>query len=147
MDKVIENTKSTYQDYICLFKIGVFYCAYDKDAYVMSYLFNYKMRDKGEEKEVGFPVNSIDKIRERLKQEKINYIIVETKPECKIIEKEDLHNANKYNAIYVKARNHINLKVRLDALNKALVDMLETKEKNFKEVLGIIEEIIYNDDE
>ena len=141
MNKMIEATKRLYPEYICLFKIGTFYCAYNRDAYIMSYIFKYKIRDKKDAKEVGFPVDSVNKIKARLEQEKANYILVETSTEYSVSEKSDLNNSNKYNELYVKARNYVNYKLRVDAINKILLDMID--EKDFRKTLAKVEEILY----
>ena len=143
MNKMIDATKRLHPEYICLFKIGSFYCAYNRDAYIMSYLFKYKIRDKKDEKEVGFPVDSVNKIKARLEQEKVNYILVETRTEYDITEKCDLNNSNKYNDIYSKARNYVNYKLRVDSIYKILLDTIN--EKDFRKILAKVEEIVYEE--
>ena len=144
MNEIIDITKRLYPEYICLFKIGTFYCAYNKDAYIMSYIFKYKIRDKKDEKEVGFPIDSINKIKVRLEQEKVNYVLVETKGESNITEKVDLEGANRYDEIYIKARNYVSYKLRIDSINKILIDMID--EKNFRKILTKIEEVVYEEE-
>ena len=141
MNKMIETTKSLHEKYICLFKIGSFYCAYNRDAYIMSYLFKYKLQEKKEAKECGFPIDSINKIKARLEQEKVNYILVETRTEYDITEKCDLNNSNKYNDIYSKARNYVNYKLRVDSIYKILLDDINSKD--FRKILARVEEIVY----
>ena len=141
MNELIDSIKRLYPEYICLFKIGSFYCAYNKDAYIMSYIFKYKIRDKKDEKECGFPIGSIDKIKARLEQEKINYVLVETKNGANITEKVDLEENNKYNEFYVRARSYVNYKLRIDNVYKLLLDIID--EKDFRKILEKVEEIIY----
>ena len=144
MNEMIDVLKKLYPEYICLFKIGSFYCAYNKDAYIMSYLFKYKIRDKKDEKEVGFPVDSISKIKARLEQEKINYVLLETKNDYEVNEKIDLGDLNKYGELYSRAISYMNYKLRLDNLYKILVDMID--EKNFRKILTKIEEVVYEEE-
>ena len=141
MNKMIETTKSLHEDYICLFKVGSFYCAYNRDAYIMSYLFKYKLLEKKDAKECGFPVDSVNKIKARLENEKVNYILVDTKPEYSIVEKQDLNNANRYDKVYTRARNYINYKLRVDAIHKILLDDIDAKD--FRKTLAKVEEIVY----
>ena len=140
---MIEATKSLYEEYICLFKIGSFYCAYNRDAYLMAYLFKYKLRDKKNEKEVGFPVDSINKIKARLEQEKVNYILIDTKTEYRVTEKIDLNNSNKYKTLYSKARNYVNYKLRIETICKILLDSID--ETDFRKTLAKVEEIVYEE--
>lgn len=45
MNKMIETIKEIHTKDICLFKIGTFYHAYGRDAYILSYIFGYKIKD------------------------------------------------------------------------------------------------------
>ena len=141
MNKMIEETKKLHEKYICLFKFGTFYCAYNRDAYIMSYVFKYKLQDKKDAKECGFPIDSVNKIKAKLEDKKINYILVDTRPEYIIIEKSDLNNSNKYDEIYIKARNYVNYKLRIDSIYKILLDDID--EKNFRKILAGVEDIVY----
>ena len=143
MNKMIDTTKRLYEKYICLFKIGTFYCAYNRDAYIMSYLFKYKVREKRDEKETGFPVSSINKVKARLEAEKINYILVETSTEYDITEKVDLNNSNRYDNVYLKARNYVNYKLRVDAIYKILLDIIN--DKDFRKTLEKVEDVVYDE--
>ena len=44
MNKMIETIKEIHTKDICLFKIGTFYHAYGRDAYILSYMFGYKIK-------------------------------------------------------------------------------------------------------
>ena len=46
MNKMIETIKEIHTKDICLFKIGTFYHAYGRDAYILSYMFGYKIISK-----------------------------------------------------------------------------------------------------
>ena len=62
MNKMIETIKEIHTKDICLFKIGTFYHAYGRDAYILSYMFGYKIKDLEKNyKECGFPVSAISK--------------------------------------------------------------------------------------
>ena len=56
---------------LILRKIGGFYQAFVVDALIMSYLFNYKVINY----RCGFPINSINKVIEKLEELNINYIL------------------------------------------------------------------------
>lgn len=60
--------KYDYKEYIVLIKKGTFYTTYANDSYILNYLFEYHVSDNS----VGFPINSIEKVLKRLKNEKIN---------------------------------------------------------------------------
>ena len=63
---IVKNIKQIHPEYIALIKIGKFYYSYGKDAYIISYIFNYK---KIEENicVCAFPVSITKKIIAKIK--------------------------------------------------------------------------------
>ena len=59
--------------YIEIKNQGVFYNVYNEDAYIMYSLTNYRLTNG----RLGFPKNSIDRIKNILEENKINYIIID----------------------------------------------------------------------
>ena len=146
MNAMIETVKEVHKEDVCLFKIGSFYHTYGRDAYILSYMFGYKVKNIGESpKECGFPINVVSKIKARLENNKINYLVIDNRNNFEVDEKSDNGNLNRYSATYEKARNYINYKVRIDGINNFLLENLE--KKDFRKLLGKIEEIIYEDRE
>lgn len=68
----IKNRKS-----IILIKSGIFYETFNDDAYIMSYLFDYKIKNLSNFIMVGFPEKVIESIKDRLKKEKISYVVLD----------------------------------------------------------------------
>ena len=66
MNKVIQAIKEVSPNSVCVFKIGVFGHCYDKDACVMSYIFGYKIKSIDNNKECGFPLQSLNKVCAKL---------------------------------------------------------------------------------
>lgn len=66
-----------YNDCLLFFKYGNFYELFDKDAYIISKLFNYKISIISDNIKCGFPVNKLDDILNALDKEHINYFIVD----------------------------------------------------------------------
>ena len=70
-NKSIDGTN--YTDAIKIYKgAGKFVSVYNEDAWIFSYLFNYKIND---DSHVGFPDVALHKVIEKLHDEKISYII------------------------------------------------------------------------
>lgn len=67
MNKMIETIELLNKNNICLIKFGNFYHAYGKDAYILSYLFNYKIDLL--KNECGFPLVSLNKVMAKLEDE------------------------------------------------------------------------------
>ena len=78
MKDIIKTIKEIHKETICLFRVGTFYHCYNRDAYILSYFFHYKIkRLELNEVECGFPVASIGKITAKLENHKINYTIID----------------------------------------------------------------------
>ena len=41
---MVENIKKVHPSVIIFYEIGTFYYTYGKDAYIISYMFDYKLR-------------------------------------------------------------------------------------------------------
>lgn len=61
------------EKYIKLNKIGNFYQAIDEDALILWYVFKYKYKNE----KVGFPIKTLDKVKNKLEELHIHYKIDE----------------------------------------------------------------------
>ena len=96
--KVVDlyNTyKDNYKEYVIFIKIGNFYETYNNDAYIISTLMNYKVKNLSETIRVGFPINSLVKVLDKLNNSKVNYIVIEKEEIYKISIKKKFRD-NKY---------------------------------------------------
>lgn len=112
---------------LVLIKSGVFYETYNDDCKIMLDLFNYQIKNFKSFSRTGFPVNNIEKVREKLDEKEIDYMIVEN---ANVINIE--HKNNRYN-FYVNKRvdkrlykNHyqINFNEQLELINEYKKTML-----------------------
>ena len=71
--------KLDYKEYVILFKSGNFYISFDEDSVILNKVFNYKIVEMKNNIKVGFPLNNIDMVIDKLKELNINYMIVEDK--------------------------------------------------------------------
>ena len=62
---------------IIFVKIGNFFHMYGKDSYIISYFFGYKIKTVDGIPTCGFPINSINKIKSKLNELKLNKNIVD----------------------------------------------------------------------
>ena len=46
---MVKNIKEIHPKSLLLFKVGAFCEGYGKDSYIISYLFNYQVRQKGKD--------------------------------------------------------------------------------------------------
>ena len=90
MNKMIEEIKTINPKSICLYKDGTFYHVYGRDAVIMSCLFNYSIKEIGENhKECGFPIGALSKVVAKLQNLEINYLLIDRRNNYDVDEKED----------------------------------------------------------
>ena len=136
-----KTIKEVHNDYVCLYKVGAFYHAYEKDAILMSYLFGYYIKTvQNNISMIGFPKDSINKVMSKLENKKINYVLIDVKNNYDEDEKIDNGNLNTYNDIFEKAHKYIKIKRRIDKICENLT--YEIEKENIKDKLRRIEEII-----
>ena len=110
-------------------QVGKFIYAYGKDAYIMSYVFGYKVRLIENNIYVcGFPRNKIKNVMATLENKKINYIILDRRNSYRVDEKSDNKNLNKYDAYLDKAIKYVKRKQKIDYIYKYLIDNIEKDE-------------------
>jgi hypothetical protein len=139
---VILNIKKIHPKDIAIIKIGNFYYVYGKDAFIISYIFKYKLR-KVEEPNIyscAFPKNSYNKVIAKLENRKINYIVIDRRNNYEIDEELNNKNLNNYDEIYEKAHRYINLKARADNIYNYIINNIE--KDSTKNIIKKIEEIL-----
>ena len=115
-------------------KSGIFYETFDEDASILHYLFSYKMIDD----RVAFPSNSLDKVLEIIKENKINYVLINKEGK----QKEDFESDNNYEEILRRSLNRekiescfLDIIPKLEALDEEVVtrflEELESKVNSF----------------
>ena len=140
---IVKAIKQIHPEYIVLIKIGKFYYSYSKDAYIVSYIFNYKLNIIEENIRVcAFPVFILNKIMAKLEENKINYIVIDRRNNYEVDEKIDNGNLNKYNFYLEKSKRYINQKNRIEEIYNYLVYNIEKNENNklIKEIESLINE-------
>jgi DNA mismatch repair ATPase MutS len=78
---MIKNIKEIHPKTLLLFKVGAFCESYGKDAYILSYLFNYQINQKGKNNisKIGFSKKSISKVLSKLEEQKIDYLLIDVR--------------------------------------------------------------------
>lgn len=138
---MIKVIKQVHKQDVLLVKVGKFYNAYGKDAYILSDLFSYKIKIV-EDKiyNCGFPEASLNKVMARLEKEKINYIIVDKRNNYEKDEESDNKNLNRYDKAFEKAHKNISYKIRIEKINNFLLSYKDKEE--LKNILEQMEKII-----
>ena len=131
----MKTIKKIHQEDVVLVKVGTFYTAYGKDAYILSHIFGYKLTLIQQLDVASFPTSSLNKVTAALEHNKINYIILDKRNNYDVEEESDKSNINNYNKVLKKAKEEINYNKRIDKIVKEL--------KEDKTILVEVEKIIY----
>ena len=134
MKEKYEKYKNEYLNSVILIKSGNFYATINDDALIMKSLFNYQIiKDK-----IGFPLNSIEKVKDRLNEYKVNYIIINSEEE---INKKDFESNNNY----LQILNNYKKQEYKDKMKKLLFDRIEylisIDNDNFEKIRKFIDEL------
>ncbi len=141
--RIIKNIKEIHEKDILLIKQGSFYHSYGRDAYIISYLFDYKLKNVTDGlSECGFPKNILPRILAKLENKKINYILLNRANNYEVEDSCDNGNLNRYIEEYERAKKYINYKIRIDRLHNFLIDNINLNEKIVKKILKEVEIII-----
>ena len=128
---MITTIKEVENKSVCMFKIGNFYHVFGKDADIISGMFGYKVKNSGVEKECGFPIQSINKVKAKLEVCLVNYVLIDRRNNYAVDEKMDFEDKNRYNEYYEKGNRIVNLKIRVnnicEYLNSKLQEIKYTK--------------------
>ena len=120
-----------YPDYIIFVKIGKFYTVYNQDAYIISYKLKYRL--KIEESNYiryscGFSDIALNKVRTKMEENKINYLILDRRNNYEEDAKYNNGNLNKYNEILEKSKRYANNIIRLDKINNYFIENINKEE-------------------
>ncbi len=139
---MVKTIKEIHERDLTLIRIGTFYVAYGKDAYIMSYLFGYKIKsvDSTNYPSCGFPVGSINKIKTVLESKKVNYVLLSKSDNYEVEEIDDNKKLNTYEELYERTHKYIRLKDRIGGINNYLID--NVNQDYIKNLIFKIEEII-----
>lgn len=133
---MVETIKQIHKEDVVLVKIGTFYNAFGKDAYVLSYLFNYKLSKVQNTYTAAFPTSSLNKIRVSLEDNKVNYIIVDRRNNYDVEDEYINKKQNNYIKVFEESKVKINTQNRIDRITKYLQEnpkIIEELEKTIVE--------------
>ncbi len=130
-DKYIE-LKDKNKNVIVLIKSGVFYLTFDEDALVLNSIFNYQIKLN----KLGFPIKSIDKVKEKLYELSISYLIYENN-EINSYIKEDNKYLEYFNVCKKQEFHNKSKSLLLERINF----LLDTDPSNYDKIRSFIDEL------
>ncbi len=122
----VKTIKKVQVGNIVLFKIGKFIYSYGKDAYIISYIFKYKV--KLVEQNIyscAFPKEKLNNVMATLENKKINYIVLDRKNDYRVDEECNNKNLNKYDKYLAKAIKYVKRKNQIDKIYQNLINDIE----------------------
>ena len=138
---MVKNIKQIHSKDVLFVKLGKFYYCYGKDAYIISYFFEYKLNlIENSIYSCGFPSQSLNKIVAKLENKKINYIIVDRRNNYQVDEKENYKNLNTYEKYYKEAKEKMGIQIRIQKIKNYLIENSNNNE--IKNLLIEIENIL-----
>ena len=129
--------KIDYRDYVIFIKSGIFYECIANDALIINKMFNYKIKMISNTIKVGFSVKNIEFVLEKLKENNINYIVIDND---KITLKYEADN-NNYSEYKMDIDSILYNLLRIEKLIKYLSDNITNNELNKK--LDKIEKMLF----
>jgi DNA mismatch repair ATPase MutS len=139
---MVKNIKEIHPKSLLLFKVGAFCEGYGKDSYIISYLFNYQVRQNGKNNisKVGFSKKAIPSVISKLEEQKIDYLLIDVRNNYYVDEKFENRNLNKYDTVFEKAYLYVRKQREIRKINEKLMEQIDSAD--FKEKVGRIEEIL-----
>ena len=137
---MIKEIKSIHPKDVALIKLGSFYRVYGKDAYLVSNIFEYKLKEEHKIPFCGFPIKSINRVKATLENKKINYMIIDSRDNYDINEKEDFKNLNNYDKEFLKSKKYVENKIKIENIYEYM--NANSKKEEIKIILKEFEEII-----
>lgn len=139
---VVRTIKQIHPNDVVLVKIGKFYHAYGKDAYIVSFLFNYQLKKvEINTNTTGFPKTTINKVMKTLEDKSINYLLVDRSANYEVNETSDFKQKNTYSEMYNKAHKFQSRKNKADEIYEYLMSNID--DDIIKEKMHKIEKILY----
>lgn len=118
--------------YLIIYKnSGKFYNVYKDDAYILNYLFGYKVLDK---RKSGFPDSAITKVTNMLEEKKISYQIIYDDKDPFV---KNYRNLNCYEEYMKKAMDKIDIKERMEVLENKIKGLDNEKLKKIIEAIEL----------
>lgn len=140
-ENMVRVMKKVHPETIIMVKMGNFYYEYGKDAYIVSYLFNYKLNKTINIANSGFPKSVLNKVLKELEEKNISYIVVNKANNYELLDECNFKSKNKYKKYYEEAYKYITIKKRIDLIYEYLLENI--KNEGMKEKINNIEKVLY----
>ena len=138
--QMAQRLKQIHPEAVMLYKAGTFYHCYGKDAYILSGMFDYLLKSNGNIVECGFSINAINKVKSKLEEYKINYLLLDPRNNYYVDEENDNKNLNEYNKYFKKCYIQVKNKNEIRKITERLELLVENE--NFKNIIRKLEDVL-----
>lgn len=121
--------KKDWESAIVLLKSGKFYRTYDDDAIILNYLFNYQIIDN----RVGFPIESLFKIKRKFKNSNIDYIVLDRSDVY-----HETYEDNSYHDLLMDARVKYDCEIKKEELMNSIKEKLNNNPCFYDELKSFV---------
>ena len=137
---MVKNIKEIHPKTLLLFKVGAFCESYGRDSYIISYLFDYQIKQKNDIFKVGFSKKAIPRVLSKLEEQKIDYLLIDVRNDYEIDDKYENRNSNNYDTVYEKSYIYVKKQRKIKEMNERMLELVDLPD--FKEKMLRIEEIL-----
>ena len=110
-------------------------------AYIIANLFGYSVKIVSENvAQVGFPLSSVYKVKGKLEEKKINYMIIDPRNEYNIDEVKEFNNLNTYENEFKKSYSANKHRKWIRKICEEMELLME--KPNFKEIIRKVEDVL-----
>ena len=142
LDNTIKVIKELHPETVILIEIGSFYHVYGKDAYILSYLFGYQIKNlESSYNTCGTPKSAINKVLSNLENNKVNYMTVIKSQNYEIDQEMKFSDKNRYIEVYEKAYKYTSKKNRINAIYNYLMENIDAPD--IKQKIQKVEENLF----
>ena len=129
-----KNVKEQYSTHIILIKYGKFYRAFDYDAFIINYFFNYKISSRYT---IGFPKENLNKVLMYLKKSCISSIVINNINDYIIYDS----ISNNYRYYLNKALDKVNFNESISKLNDLMLSKIRDDNSLFLDIRNFLENL------
>lgn len=127
MLNMYNEIKTIHPNYVIIIKSGTFFETLNNDSYILSNICNYKIKDKTNYIECGFPKIVLPKVLSKLEQKKVNYIVLDSSDNYDELERYNHEDLNKYDYYLEKGKREYKRKLTIEEFNNYLIQNVERK--------------------
>ena len=129
-----KNLKEQYNKHVILIKYGKFYRAFDYDAFMINYFFNYKISSRYT---IGFPKENLNKVLMYLKKSSVSSIVINGINDFIIYD----CIYNKYSFYLDISLDKINFNESISKLNDLMVSKIKVNSSLFLDIRNFLENL------